>query len=119
MALGPILVLIGAVVGLVAALQIVDRIGQARTDGYFGGPQAVAVDPEPAKPTEEDDLLAHALAGAIGVRTLNDCRSFEPHHRRGCRTFVERQRRDALEDGFPVLPPPVERPLNSPGAPSR
>jgi hypothetical protein len=90
-----VMLAVGAALGLFASVQVVSFIRDARSVGAFGAapiPAVVAV--EAAKPTAEQQAMAHAMAAAIGARTLADCRTLAPEHRRGCRSYVERRRED-------------------------
>ncbi len=98
-----VLLLAGLGLGAVVALQVVDRIRDSRHAGMFAPPAAVAVEAAPAKRTEEDRLLAHALAAAIGARRIEDCRSLAPEHRQECRSYVERWNAE------PPIGPPTRR----------
>jgi hypothetical protein len=88
---------IGAALGLFASFQVVALIRDARSMGAFGAaPLPAAVAPQAAKPTAEEQALAHAMAAAIGARTVEDCRSLAPEHRPGCRSYVERLREEGM-----------------------
>jgi hypothetical protein len=113
---------VGLGLGTLAALTVVDQIRDARNSGLFGARVPVqAEDPAPPKPTEEESLMAHAVAAAIGARTFEDCRTLAPRHRQACRAYVEQ---------LALNPPPVAQPrgqartdapapLIAPEAPSR
>ncbi len=91
---------LGAALGLFASIQVVALIRDARSIGTFGAaPSPPAVAPKAAKPTEEEQAMARALAVAIGAQTIEDCRAVEPRHRQGCRAYVERR-----EDEFLPVP---------------
>ena len=110
-----VLLMAGAAVGILGGLQVAGMIERAGAGGMFGGSLLPPVEVRSAKPGEQDRLMGAALAAALGVDQLSDCRSLEPRHQAGCRSYLEqRESRDDILGTF--VPPRTGNQLAPAGA---
>ena len=99
-----VLLLAGLSVGIIGGLQVAGMIERAGAGGMFGGALPTPVEVRGAKPSEQDRLMGAALAAALGVDQLSDCRSLAPRHQAGCRAYL--QQRESGDDLLGTFLPP-------------
>ena len=99
-----VLLLAGLAVGILAGLQVAGLIERAGAVGMFGGARLPPVEVRGAKPSEQDRLMGAALAAALGVDQLSDCRSLGTRHQAGCRAYL--QQRESRDDILGTFVPP-------------
>lgn len=77
----------GLAVGAVASTDVAAWIRDARPP--FGA--RLSPRPVPAGGTPADPAMGSAVAAAVRVRSLADCRALAPQYRSGCRSYLERR----------------------------
>src|SRR5688572_32438868 len=86
-----VLLMAGAAVGVLGGLQVAGMIERAGAGGMFGGTPLPPAEVRSVKPSEQDRLMGAALAAALGADQLSDCRSLEPRHQAGCRSYLQQR----------------------------